>query len=676
MLKFHGYFKEGAIVQRSAPVTVAGYAFGTVECTLFGGTYYEKCVVECKDGAFCAHFPASEDTSSVFTLTAVCGGEKISVGLRFGDVYLMAGQSNMSLALDETEDFEPWLADGQIAVLDLCEAPFRTAADILRPVEPLTDFPREYEWKSGEQMRHLSALSVMTAALISRARSVPVGAVHTALGGLGVEAYLKRETAERDGELIEFLKSAGRYQTKEQYNHAGERNYSQIAGVWNEKIAPLADFRFAGIVWYLGESSAWDLAYAQAFLRAMHMVVGDMKKLFGDIPFIAVQIAPEYYAYGDGYGYLYINETLSELEKLEKNVTAVPIYDIEPRWFKEDWAPDCHPIHPVNKAPIAKRIAEALQGEKFPSVSSVRFEGERAVCKIANAGEGLCGGEKFGFTLAAEEGKYYPATAKVIGPDEIEVRSQDVSAPRRLTYAFQQYQDFCNVFRKDGAPFAPYRTERGAVHDGYCFLPAFLTPGAAEVYENCYGSQAGYCHKVRVWRHGEIYDADEMEIAVTEDGVLCRADPSPAHHYFFSLAPAFNLMGHHNHVADYDYWNFTLSSDAEAEFIGVVLRAAGGNTYRFELLCGERSAESVPIDRSPKKLAVALSRGKTAYNSPMEFSRELRREFIQAEFVFRAKQRVTVKLSGLELSDTNRSEESAPVGEKATEGVTLLPQTP
>lgn len=65
---------------------------------------------------------------------------------------------------------------------------------------------------------------------------------------------------------------------------------------------------------------------------------------------MAVHIAPEYYPYGDKYGYLYINEALTQLQEESGKVTTVPIYDIEPRWRKGDGGMYYHPIHPVNKA--------------------------------------------------------------------------------------------------------------------------------------------------------------------------------------------------------------------------------------------------------------------------------------------------------------------------------------
>ena len=95
-MKFFGYFKDGAIVQRSRPVLVRGRADGEVTCSLIGGKYKERRTVSSEAGKFSVFFPPVEDTESEFLLFAECSGKRISARLRFGDVYLALGQSNMN----------------------------------------------------------------------------------------------------------------------------------------------------------------------------------------------------------------------------------------------------------------------------------------------------------------------------------------------------------------------------------------------------------------------------------------------------------------------------------------------------------------------------------------------------------------------------------------------------
>ena len=207
------------------------------------------------------------------------------------------------------------------------------------------------------------------------------------------------------------------------------------------KIAPLKGISFAGIVWYLGESSAFDFEFARFYLRELKMLLGQLRTWFGNIPFAAVHIAPEYYPYGDRYGYLYICEALTKLQETEENVFTVPVYDIDPRWLKTDGELYYHPIHPVNKAPVAKRIADIFGGgrRRYPRISKVEYLEGKAVCTVSDAGasgvsDGLKKGEILGFTLAGKDGKYYPARAAAVASDRIEAVSPDVKEPCMLTY--------------------------------------------------------------------------------------------------------------------------------------------------------------------------------------------------------------------------------------------------
>lgn len=269
MLRFLRYLKEGAVLQRGEPVTVKGYGEGEILCTLSGEGYRERKRVKAKGGRFRAEFKAVEETGGYFELSAASGVEEIGVRLRFGDVYLALGQSNMSYSLSAVEEAEEWQERAEkadVSVLNLEEKAVSAGEEITRPAYPQEDLACEYEWsRGGAKLSGVSALCVQTGTLLWERSGVPIGFVQTAMGGLSVEAYLSRESVERDEELVEFLKRVGRYTSAEEYNRAGSRNYTQLSGVWNEKIAPLEGLRFKGIVWYLGESSAYDFEFGRFF---------------------------------------------------------------------------------------------------------------------------------------------------------------------------------------------------------------------------------------------------------------------------------------------------------------------------------------------------------------------------------------------------------------------------
>ncbi len=662
MLKLHGYYLSGAVVQRGVEVPIKGYTDGSglLTVTLSGGSYSQSASIMCEKGNFCVFMPPLEDTSCEYLLRVEQGAENAQASLLAGDVYLSMGQSNMSYPLSAVEDNDEWIERAKRcrpSVIDLSEPPFADISEVVRPYEEQEDLARDYSWRRGDELMGISAISVEVATALSEQRDCPIGFVHTAMGGLGVEAYLRRQTAEADAETVEFLKSSGRYQSKEDYNNVGARNYSQLSGVWNEKIAPLKGFAFKGIVWYLGESSAWDYHFARQFLKQLKMVFDDCRKLFGNIPFVAVHIAPTYYPYGDKHGYLYINEALTELEEHSPLVTALPIYDIEPRWLKPDGDEYFHPIHPVNKSCISNRVAKALDGDgRYPSIVKLTPDGGRLICKVKGCKK-LKEAKLYGFTVAGEDGKYYPAQAKVVGVDEIELTSIDVPAPTRATYAFTQYQDFCNAADEGGKPLLPYRSQKEPVHRGYCFTPAFTAVGKSEVYENCFGWSVGTCRRVLLWKKGVIYDASPVKISFGEDVMSVSSTPLKEKYKLFGVSPEILLAGHKNHLSDYEYISVKLSAEGAARFLGCVVRAADGDVYRLKLLSGNDPREEVSLSDKDMTLSLSLAEGTRGDSAPVQFTREMREGFAQMELLFRAESEVTVFIKEFSLTDINRSQE-------------------
>ena len=188
-MKFFGLIRDNAIVQRDRPVSVRGYCGGEAVCRLKGGSYdVKKKVVPDGQGKFRVDFPPVSDTQSVFLLSLQKGEERIGVSLRFGDVLLTLGQSNMSYgvgSLCNRDEIRKEAKNSDIAVFDIFEAYVQENGEIFRPARPMEDFGAEWKWIDGrdEAISLSSGVGVMTAVLLYRKTGVPIGLVNTALGG-------------------------------------------------------------------------------------------------------------------------------------------------------------------------------------------------------------------------------------------------------------------------------------------------------------------------------------------------------------------------------------------------------------------------------------------------------------------------------------------------------------
>ena len=97
-MKFFGNVKNGAVLQRDKEIIINGESDGNeLICVLKGGNYFEQREVSADgNGKFVVEFPPVSDIKNKFTLGLYGKAEKIEISVRFGDVFLTLGQSNMS----------------------------------------------------------------------------------------------------------------------------------------------------------------------------------------------------------------------------------------------------------------------------------------------------------------------------------------------------------------------------------------------------------------------------------------------------------------------------------------------------------------------------------------------------------------------------------------------------
>ena len=691
MIRFANCFGDGMLLQRDTEFTVWGYAEGAVTGTLEGGGRRFESAANAENGRFCLHFPAvSARGREPFRLCARCGKESAEVhNILFGDLYLAMGQSNMAYQLSAVEEREElWgrAARQRLRLLDVREPEVSDLAELLRPPEPCQELRAGIAWfESGDRPRTMaaSAIGVLAGMRIAELTGVPVGVVATAMGGLNIESYLPRDLADADPDLQAYLKRSGRYTELADYNRMGWLNYTQLAGVYNEKIAPLAGegvpgagLRFAGMIWYLGESSTNDYESARRFHRELGLLVGRYRRLFGDIPFAAVHIAPEFYPTGDDNGYLYVNEAIADACR-DFGLWGVPTFDVEPRWLVPDGELYYHPIHPVNKLPVAERIAELFvrnlyEGRpfRFPEIAAVEFSEGRALCRVAHVGSGLSSPTSAapdllpGFALAGADGVYYAAEGKRLSCDLLSVSCPEVSHPEALTYAFCQYQETCDARTAEGFPLTPCRTRREALTPGYYLSPPWLSLRRLSVFESCYGWQIGTSRRVPTWTEGNVYRSGKVALSLSDrfcgDAPALRIETRPDNEtfYFFGASPNLCVTGAPCQLADYPFLQFRLAADGEeVEFFGVFARLSDGRVFRFLGKEGENVSVGLRLGPDFQPFSANLE---TAYREdtiPFSLSEEQRRRICALEFAFRSRRPCAVLLGGLRLSDRPQNAE-------------------
>lgn len=233
-------------------------------------------------------------------------------------------------------------------------------------------------------------------------------------------------------------------------------NPNVVTVLYNGMIAPLQPFPIKGVIWYQGESNddtdKTDRR-ARQYRTLFPLLIDDWRRHWGigDFPFLFVQIAP--------YSQMTPEIREAQLLTLEKvsNTAMTVLTD----------AGDAGNIHPSNKQIVGERLALAARalayGEKIeysgPIYHRMKVKGNEAVLYFTHVGGGLVakGGVLKGFTIAANDGQFWPARAEIEGRT-VRVSSDRVNQPVAVRYGWANVPDV-NLYNQAGLPASPFRTD-------------------------------------------------------------------------------------------------------------------------------------------------------------------------------------------------------------------------
>lgn len=188
-LSLHQYFQSGAVLQRDAEFRISGRATAGAVVEIQWHELGLDLQVEADSAGRWKLTCSSQPAGGPHNLEIRSGIERISLrDLYFGDVFILAGQSNMELPLNRC--------------MDKMEEAFRSFSDpLIREIKPLLqcrfDQPAE-DWLGGsswlpadaEHKGQLTALGLSFARRYREEHNVAVGLVNIAVGGSPIESWL------------------------------------------------------------------------------------------------------------------------------------------------------------------------------------------------------------------------------------------------------------------------------------------------------------------------------------------------------------------------------------------------------------------------------------------------------------------------------------------------------
>ncbi len=473
-VKLPDVFSDNMVLQREQAVPVWGTADpGEKVSVSFNGQ--SASATAGKDGRWMLRLKKMT-AGGPFDLT-VSGTNTVTYrNVLVGEVWLCSGQSNMWWTIDRITGIEPIVKAANYPTLRVFQ--FWTPEN--------DSFGKRPTWEvcSPESIKEFSAVAFFYGKYLSEELGVPVGLIHSSMGGSVPETWMTRKTLQSDKEFrpiiaywdslmtaypgakdryVRYLDELAR---QKQENGPAPKDpnlpflpkpfrFSMLYPTWlyGVQLEPLVPFGMRGVIWFQGESS---MARAAQYRRLFPAMIKEWRNIWGqgDFPFIYAQLAncksnprqlPE----------------LREMQRLSlsvKNTAMAVTVDIG----------DESNVHFNNKWDVGRRLALAAFGTVYgrdivysgPMYRSMQKEGNAIRLKFDHRAGGMetkDGAPLREFIIAGKDRVFHTAEAKFSGRD-ILVSSKEVPDPVAVRYGWSDIPK-CNLANDAGLPASPFRTD-------------------------------------------------------------------------------------------------------------------------------------------------------------------------------------------------------------------------
>ena len=366
-----------------------------------------------------------------------------------GEVWLCAGQSNVTFPLKRAEDSQKEISTSTYPQLRFLTIPPKSEAT------PLNDFVAKWEVCSPKTSPSVSAIAYFFGQYLHEKLQVPVGVVTAAWSGSTCEAWISRDALAKFPELEPLLD-----EERNQKVTPGQRT----GALYNGMIAPITPFAIRGVIWYQGESNA-NRAWQYRTLFPLLIACWREEWGRGDFPFYYVQL-PNFMKSKDRPS----ASAWAELREAQhktlsaRNVGEAVTIDVG----------SADDMLPKNKRVVGVRLANLALAKTYqqtvpcsgPEFRSMKIVDGQAVLTFTNTDGGLKTGENAqsdashlrGFAIAGADRVFHWAEATIIDEETVVVSCPEVETPVAVRYAWAD-NPICNLVNGADLPASPFRTD-------------------------------------------------------------------------------------------------------------------------------------------------------------------------------------------------------------------------
>jgi sialate O-acetylesterase len=384
------------------------------------------------------------------SIKLISKGEIITLeNILFGEVWLCSGQSNMLMPVRGFDGQPTYGCNAAIAKsynpnLRLFVVPQFGSKTPLKDIE----MNPSWEVASQQSVWKFSAIGYFFGQQLQEILDVPVGLIQSARGGSRVQAWISKEI------LSEFQKIN---------MEKADMSKSRLVptALFNGMINPIVPYTLKGSIWYQGEG---DFNKPDKYKELFPAMVKDWRTRWGigDFPFYFVQIAPYYYNKPEAF-----NTTANSSFMREAQLKCVDIIPNSGIAIALDAGEELN-IHPPKKKEIADRLLYNALNQTYgfesvdctsPAYDSLEITEEGILLKFKNVDRGLYAyGKLKGFEIAGEDHVFYPATATIVNTRNVLVKSNSVSDPTAVRYAWSNWVEG-TLYEDSFLPASSFRSD-------------------------------------------------------------------------------------------------------------------------------------------------------------------------------------------------------------------------
>lgn len=471
----HNAFQSNMVIQRDKPIRIWGWAQpGEKVNVTFGGK--TESATAAADRSWKVEFPAQAANAQPQHMLVEGKSQKIEMdNILIGDVWLMAGQSNMEFPLQKSEGGQLEIISANFDKMRLLKAP-----QICGP-ETQHAFPRWYRWSDwdGSHLRQgywdvvtpdtagsLPTIGYIFARRIHMATQIPIGILDVSRGGTCLETWTPMEvlksidTPEVKATLAEWDKKVAEFDPKKDLEARIKNFNDRIARMKAEgkplppnqvapsdlqpgpaldmnrpancyagTLAPLAGLAVKGAIWHQGYNNALvpngHMLYARVFpemIKAWRALFNDPTMPFGIIsqetegdPQSLDDFLPKMVDEGTYIREAHYQIFLKLRNAGDKTIGYASSFDQHRAWY-----------HPQIKIPVGERIACWALATQYgknlswlpPQIKEVKPVDGKLVLKLDNEVRPYNDGPILGFAIAGKDGRFQPAQAQWLNKTE------------------------------------------------------------------------------------------------------------------------------------------------------------------------------------------------------------------------------------------------------------------